>query len=340
MPNGVSEYQADWYLNEDGTYNSDIEEDSDIENSNNECFENLDSGAFNENQSNPNRLMELEEELKFPDEVDTPIDILAKDRFAKYRALQSFRNSSWHPKLNLPLHYSEIFHFENFQTTQNNILFDGKKAFYTQRETYKPNLKLKAKTSSNLMEQDIHPLLLPNTDRFISSGYYVEIVIKSISKDDSKIINDTFPLYIFSMLPHENKVSVIHYNIQRNTNSQEVIKSKDELIFMSGFKMFKAAPVFSESNLNSDKHKFERFLQPGKFSVASIIGQITYSPTPLLIFKELETKELQLIASGNLASVDADRIIIKKIILSGFPVRVRKRYAVVKHMFYSPEVSF
>jgi pre-rRNA-processing protein TSR1 len=34
---------------------------------------------------------------------------------------------------------------------------------------------------------------------------------------------------------------------------------------------------------------------------------------------------------------DADRIIMKRIIMTGYPVKVRKRHAVVKYMFNNPE---
>lgn len=44
-----------------------------------------------------------------------------------------------------------------------------------------------------------------------------------------------------------------------------------------------------------------------------------------------------LVATGSLSSVDPDRIILKKVILSGLPVRVRKRFGVVKHLFYDPQ---
>lgn len=64
------------------------------------------------------RLTEAKDDLAFPDEMDTPGDVSARLRFARYRALQSFRSSPWHPKENLPLEYSRIFQFEDFGGTQ------------------------------------------------------------------------------------------------------------------------------------------------------------------------------------------------------------------------------
>jgi pre-rRNA-processing protein TSR1 len=60
---------------------------------------------------------------------------------------------------------------------------------------------------------------------------------------------------------------------------------------------------------------------------------------PLLIFKQSEVDgSLSLVATGNMSSIDPDRIMLKKIILTGNPIRVRKRSGVVKHMFYDAMV--
>jgi hypothetical protein len=45
---------------------------------------------------------------------------------------------------------------------------------------------------------------------------------------------------------------------------------------------------------------------------------------------------LRLVAIGSLLSVDPDRVVIKKIVLTGYPYKIHKRGAVIKHMFYHP----
>ena len=54
------------------------------------------------------------------------------------------------------------------------------------------------------------------------------------------------------------------------------------------------------------------------------------------MFRELDGKK-ELVASGSMIGADADRIVVKRIILTGYPVRVHKRFATVKYMFYDPE---
>lgn len=67
------------------------------------------------------REQEEKEDIEFPDETDTPMEIPARERFARYRGLRSFRTSPWDPFENLPLDYSRIFQFEDYEKTKRNV---------------------------------------------------------------------------------------------------------------------------------------------------------------------------------------------------------------------------
>lgn len=62
------------------------------------------------------REKEAKDDLEFPDEVDTPLDIPARERFARFRGLKSFRTSAWDPYENLPRDYARCFMFSDYKT--------------------------------------------------------------------------------------------------------------------------------------------------------------------------------------------------------------------------------
>ena len=116
LPPGMSSYQADWYVDEEGNFDlADLasEEGDDFgpdgDDDDRTATRKLGPGSVSK---------EANEDAMFPDEMDTPQDEPARHRFARYRALQSFRASPWHPKENLPLEYSRIYAFENFGNTR------------------------------------------------------------------------------------------------------------------------------------------------------------------------------------------------------------------------------
>lgn len=149
IPKGTSDYQACWIpeeevdaSDEDG---EDGEEDEEMEmeaNSEDESdsWEECNVVSASDAEAEPEKydatidvgeesemlakMKAAREEAAFPDEVDTPRDVPARERFCKYRGLASFRTSPWDPKENLPPEFARIFQFENFSRTRKRILKD------------------------------------------------------------------------------------------------------------------------------------------------------------------------------------------------------------------------
>ena len=326
VPKGTSDYQASWIVDEnegeekeaaaveDDDEMEDIDEDlepqqDDSESEDSEDYEedeeemeetatNTEEGeydtkhvTFADDQDAYAKIKAARQDEMFPDEVDTPLDIPAKTRFQKYRGLKSFRTSPWDPKENLPFDYSRIFQFENFQRTKKNVMAnrDAEGEEYT-----------------------------------VASGSYVTLHARNVACHlyQGWTENPT-PLVVFSMLKHENKMSVVNLAVKRihDPLNSDPIQSKERLIFHVGYRRFATQPTFS-AHTNANKHKYERFWRSDEMVVMSMYAPIMYPPANVLVYRELASGRQTLVGSGNLLSVDPDRLVVKRAVLSGHPFKV------------------
>lgn len=273
--------------------------------------------------------LEQREEYEFPDEVDTPEHTPAKEYFRQYRGLKSFVKSDWDKNESLPLPYSRVFHLNNFEVAAKRIMNE------------------------------------PPAPSSIPPGQKVRVFLSNVP---SKVIPlfldhpEQRPLILSSLLLHENKVSVCHFLLRKDVEMKTPIKTGDPFVFHVGFRRFKTRPVFNDTS-RFDKHLVQKFMFDKEFTTATCYAKITVTPSPCLVFNpenpdnippfelekqdektEGETSELtmtkrvnpNLVACGKLSSVDANRLLIKRIILTGYPMRVHKRKAVVRYMFWNP----
>lgn len=145
------------------------------------------------------------------------------------------------------------------------------------------------------------------------------------------------PLTVFGLLEHETKLSVAHFSLTPSAGAAS-LASKEEVLLVTGLRAFEARPVFSSDDHGVDKHKMERFMHPGRAVVATVYAPISYPPLPALAFRRAPGGGAwELVASGAARRPDPDRIVLKKIVLAGYPVRTHKVKAVVKYMFHNPD---
>uniref|UniRef100_A0A7S3AC53 Bms1-type G domain-containing protein n=2 Tax=Rhodosorus marinus TaxID=101924 RepID=A0A7S3AC53_9RHOD len=324
QPKGWSEYQAAWIAeDEDYEVQSDLDTDGDVteekdpvehddmevernreghievDASEHGADDNMDIGEdLPVDAEEVQRSREHDENERFPDEVDVPLDRPARERFARYRGLKSFRTSPWDPKELLPKEYATVHQYADFRHLKKRI-----------RESEKTEPWTHAKV-----------------------GEYVTLVLEKFGQENlDRIRTEKGPIIVYFMHKFENKRTVLHIGLHGNEGHH--VKGKDELIFQTGFVQFKARPVFSEVNANCDKHKLERFLHPGRFCAATVYGPSIFAPAPAIAFKP----DGQIVGTGSVLSVDPDRIVLKRIVLTGYPFRIHKKRAVVRFMFFNPE---
>lgn len=344
IPKGMSDYQACWIPDieevddDDEDDDDDDEEDNksfmscdsnvslpqksdgdDMEEDDNEEFEDV----TNEQESTTNNdqryddQMDLREEYEqqdklkaqrtdaiYPDEIDTPMNVPARERFQKYRGLESFRTSPWDVKENLPYDYARIFQFKDFDRIKRKIIKEA-----------------------------------VDSDGDAMPGMYVTVHLTNVPTDaweNYKSTRGTDNIIMYGLLPHENKMSLQNVVLKRSPTSTIPIKSKERLIFQCGFRRFYANPIFSQ-HTNGNKHKFERFFPPNSTVVASFFAPIQFPPAPVICFRESPNGSLSLIANGSLLSCNPDRVALKRVVLSGHPFKIHLRSATIRFMFHNKD---
>ncbi|XP_030008815.1 pre-rRNA-processing protein TSR1 homolog [Sphaeramia orbicularis] len=340
VPKGTSDYQATWIVDEDEENDEGDEESSDEDDDDDDMMDEAlegedeinsqEAGSGSEGEEEEEEEEEVcnaertgadqrydehmdeaaeEEGLKryrearanemFPDEVDTPLEMAARIRFQRYRGLKSFRSSPWDPMENLPLDYSRIFQFQSFERTRRRVLTEA-----------------------------------AAEDDGAMVGWFVTLHIIDVPPSVMESVQAGRPLVLVSLLPHEQKMSVMHLLVRRHPSNTEPIKSKEELVFHCGFRRFRASPIFSQ-HTSADKHKMERFLRPDAPTVVSVYAPITFPPAGILLFKQRNDGIQDLVATGSLLSCDPQRVVLKRIVLSGHPFKINRRSAVVRYMFFN-----
>jgi len=234
---------------------------------------------------------EEEEDMVWPDEVELSPDVLARERYQKFRGLKSFRTSPWDPKENLPRDYSRIFQFQNFNRTYKRIIKETKGVAHEQ---------------------------------------YITIHLKNIHVKQFESHPKNRPLVISGLFKYENKISVINFKITKHPTYTTTVKSKTPMEIHAGFRRWKASPIFSENTMFS-KFKYLRFLRGTV--IASMYGPICFPSMPVICLDESQ----EFLAYGSLLSVNTERIILKKLVFTGHPMKVSGSKAIVRHMFYNPD---
>lgn len=355
LPKGTSDYQAAWFLEDVSDSDSDIlDEDGEGDDSMDtdvlgpedgvitrptdavteggvseypESEMHIDADEEEEarqlEEYRTNRKKEAEEDLEFPDEIELHPEVLARERLAKYRGLKSLRTSEWNHAEDLP-----------YQPMEYNRLL--------QIADYKKSFSAAVKESFG---------------GGAIAGTKVEIELRDVPVS---LGTTPAPASLFSLLRHEHKHAIINLNFTLNSNFDTPLKSKDEVVVQIGHRRLIINPILSASGQTpNDVHKFDRFLHPGRTAIATFTGPLTWGSVPVLVFRRQTPSEeaapalidsnamtdqgttftpnLQLIGTATTIPPSHNRVVAKRIVLTGAPFKIHKKLVTVRYMFFSRE---
>lgn len=336
LPRGTSKYQAAWYLSDiedSGSDMEDVEDDIEMDAADqvkdygdgmtdiymrepteggpseypqSEAF--LDPSPDQEAEQiaeyRSQRRRDAEDDLEFPDEIELPPNVLARERLSRYRGLKNLRTSVWNreeDRLHEPQEWNRLLEVSNYKAARNRML----------NETFMGG---------------------------VAAGTRVHVHLRDVPTSHKQSQSTTVPLAMYSLLRHEHKRTAVNYSITLSNEVEAPIKAKTELLVQCGPRRFLINPLYSLGGQTpNDVHKFKRYIHPGQTAVASFTGPLTWGSIPLLYFTSPATGTPRYIGTGTSLAPSHSRIIAKRIILTGHPFKIHKRSVTIRYMFFNAE---
>ena len=341
LPKGTSSYQAAWFLGDMSDSGSDYDDEVDHEGDvlmdapalPQDGTEGLDKAIQHEpTEATPSeypqsemfvdpspddeaaqlaeyrsqRKNEAEEDREFPDEIELHPNVLARERLARYRGLKSLKTSQWETnedKPHEPADWNRLLRVPDYKAARKVV------------------------TREALVGG-------------VAPGKRVSVHLRSVPASLRDTHDPSKPLALHSLLRHEQKRTVVNFSITLSSSHPHPLKAKEPLILQCGPRRFLINPLYSQSGTTPNNvHKSLRFLHPGQTAVATFIAPLTWGSVPALFFLPPTTtgNQLSLVATGTSLAPDPNRVVAKRIILTGHPYKIHKKLVTVRYMFFNAE---
>lgn len=331
-PKGTSDYQNKWLLDDVLEGASDLDEDDDendvemdLEANDDMEIENgpapteyepteagdLQSEHFmdlspEEEEEQLRQFRKLEnEDREFPDEIELDPKELARETLREYRGIKSLGTCDWdwdEHDSQRPSLYSRLLHIKSFKATKNKLQKDAAK--------------------------EAQVLIGTRVRLYIRAPKYI--------LDDVLVSHKPFILY--SLLPHEHKLSVANFSFDTWEDYEKPLPSGDSLVVQYGFRRQVITPTFSQGSNNANNvHKYQRFAHAGETCIATAIAPVLFYNAPAIFFKQKPDGSLELVGQGTFLNCDHTRVMAERVVLTGHAVKIHKKLITIRYMFFNSE---
>ncbi|KAK9299287.1 hypothetical protein QLX08_007645 [Tetragonisca angustula] len=205
-------------------------------------------------------------------------------------------------------------------------------------KTYYDELKLEVEKQASLNKSEFEGI--DDDVRVQLEGYrpgmYVRVEVETVPCELVTNFDPTYPLIIGGLLHGEENIGYVQTRIKKHRWYPKILKSKDPLILSVGWRRFQTLPIFSklEDNL---KNRMLKYTPEHVACMAHFWGPVTPQNTGMLAIQDVATRVpgFRIAATGSIVEMDKSTQIMKKLKLTGVPMKIYKKTAFIKDMFNS-----
>lgn len=168
------------------------------------------------------------------------------------------------------------------------------------------------------------------------AGKYVKITLQGVPPEFTKNFNPRMPMIVGGLAPTEDRFGFVQVRIKRHRWHKKILKTNDPLIFSLGWRRFQTMPIYSIW-AERVRNRMLKYTPEHMHCWASFYGPLIAPNTGFVCFNSFSSSNpgFRVAATGTVLSVDESSEIVKKLKLTGQPMKIHKNTAFIKDMFTS-----
>lgn len=169
-------------------------------------------------------------------------------------------------------------------------------------------------------------------------GAYVRLQLSNIPCEMVDYFDPHFPVLVGGLLASEEVMGYVQVRIKRHRWHAKILKTNDPLIFSMGWRRFQSVPIYSLDDGN--RNRMLKYTPEHMHCLATFWAPAARPNTGFCAFNSLESSvsHFRISATGTVLDMNKGagaHKIVKKLKLTGVPVKVFKNTAFIKDMFTS-----